>query len=1353
MASALSKRDIDLIFRAEDRGASRTASELRSQVKGLRKEIADQAAAAERGEGSVEKLRNSYRELKNVFAALKDQQGLIKTYVDLTDKQEKQAVKTEELKAKQASLSAEFAKTDKPTKRLTESLASVERRLTASIDKEEELAAKTKLAAGQLEQAGVSANKWEQAQAGIVATTKETAQALALAGNALNEYDANLERAAAAQRGLEQSARLEGLTSAGSEIQSQIQFMSGLEGQVELLDAEMRKAAGAKNLLDSALASGDVAQAEQRVREYAGAIDQVEAAQQRLQTAGKFKAIANEAAAAATDVDRFSATADKTAGSATRLADAVLKIVDPGRAAAGSISGIEDAVEQAAATLEDGEANAGQYQAAVNELSQAQAGLNTIARDIDGFEKQQRAVRSAEAAYEAAQQEVLQLAGAIQQAEQPTEAMVRELRQAETALDQAGRAMQTEKTKADRMSVALRRAGVETDNLEDEQRRLIGTAKRAGNAMQGLSGKLKGKGAFLNLRPHELQNLGFQINDIFTSLASGQKPVQVLAQQGGQIAQIPGVLKAIASRIPILLALAAALYPVIAAFRRAGESARSLKQVERTMIEVGDTGRYTKEQLLEAVDAIDRLGVSTDEATALVQQFAKDGLDPAQFEDFATAAINTASVYPDFAENAQEAAEKLTEAFAEGKDGILDLDNQLHFLTDAQREQIEAMNGQTQSAEIAELAFDALYGRSQELAEHLEGPMNDATRDLENAWQDLLDAIGLPSPWESIKSFIASTIQTLADFIRWIGNALSSWSNFAAAVGILASGGLGGAVDAAKAQGEARRAADGNSTDPSQRDRTGSGAPKFNRRTTPKAAKKKRGGGKKKSGKSSAEREAEKRQRDIERGQERLQRNLERLEARVAKGSIVPLEQRFDAIDKEYAKLEREIAAFEKLTNGKGKIGDLSIDQYREQVALNKQALREQTELKFREEEINAELKARKLLLEQIEDDYNRGSISAAEASDRAFGVLTKSEATVKNMTQEALKFARALNSVKPSPKLDAFIAKLEGIQADASKPYPESDSAVFSKKLYEDAEKKLNEIIATRNEQVRIALELYEAGAISHEEKEQRIQAAYKNTQVEIEAQIAAIEELMDVLGPEGLGVSATTFQTMKDKIAQVKVEMKQIPGLARDINQSIRDNVAEGLQAAFDAAAESIAGLIDGTKSVGDFFKSMGEVALQTLSNILKGVADLIVQMLILKAIKALFGEDVGSGGIGGFFSKIFHDGGVVGQAGAPSRKVSPALFAQAPRYHGGGIAGLRPGEIPAILKAGEEVLTADDPNHIANRVGGGGGDALKSLKIVNTFDTGDVVSEGASTQSGERAILNVIRKNPSVVKQALA
>lgn len=57
-------------------------------------------------------------------------------------------------------------------------------------------------------------------------------------------------------------------------------------------------------------------------------------------------------------------------------------------------------------------------------------------------------------------------------------------------------------------------------------------------------------------------------------------------------------------------------------------------------------------------------------------------------------------------------------------------------------------------------------------------------------------------------------------------------------------------------------------------------------------------------------------------------------------------------------------------------------------------------------------------------------------------------------------------------------------------------------------------------------------------------------------------------------------------------------------------------------------------------------------------------------------------------GFFDS-FHTGGVVGDA-PPSRvAVSPSVFLEAPRYHAGGIAGLKPDEVPAILQRGERVI----------------------------------------------------------------
>jgi hypothetical protein len=58
------------------------------------------------------------------------------------------------------------------------------------------------------------------------------------------------------------------------------------------------------------------------------------------------------------------------------------------------------------------------------------------------------------------------------------------------------------------------------------------------------------------------------------------------------------------------------------------------------------------------------------------------------------------------------------------------------------------------------------------------------------------------------------------------------------------------------------------------------------------------------------------------------------------------------------------------------------------------------------------------------------------------------------------------------------------------------------------------------------------------------------------------------------------------------------------------------------------------------------------------------------------------------GGATASVLHTGGMAGAGGA-SRSVDPAMFAAAPRYHTGGIAGLAPDEVPAILQRGERVI----------------------------------------------------------------
>lgn len=130
-----------------------------------------------------------------------------------------------------------------------------------------------------------------------------------------------------------------------------------------------------------------------------------------------------------------------------------------------------------------------------------------------------------------------------------------------------------------------------------------------------------------------------------------------------------------------------------------------------------------------------------------------------------------------------------------------------------------------------------------------------------------------------------------------------------------------------------------------------------------------------------------------------------------------------------------------------------------------------------------------------------------------------------------------------------------------------------------------------------------------------------------------------------------------------------------------------AQGMQRAF---ADEFFNILQGN------FDDLGE----SFTRLLQRMAAELAASQIMELLLGNFGK---TGQVGGFIGSLFHDGGTVGASGGVTRAVSPLLFAGAPRYHGGGIAGLSPDEVPAILQRGEMVIPRD-------ALGGGGVPPIK-------------------------------------------
>ncbi|MGE4471112.1 MAG: phage tail tape measure protein [Desulfovibrio sp.] len=200
-----------------------------------------------------------------------------------------------------------------------------------------------------------------------------------------------------------------------------------------------------------------------------------------------------------------------------------------------------------------------------------------------------------------------------------------------------------------------------------------------------------------------------------------------------------------------------------------------------------------------------------------------------------------------------------------------------------------------------------------------------------------------------------------------------------------------------------------------------------------------------------------------------------------------------------------------------------------------------------------------------------------------------------------------------------------------------------------------------------------------------------------------------------------------------------------------------AEQTEGAAGKVADVFTGMFSGIDAAMGELTSTGELDFSRMvSAWLADIGRLSSQQLLTGPLAALFSGTGASeaGGLVSMFANMFHSGGVVGGPGSGSRAVSPLYFAGAGRYHGGGVAGLRPDEEPIIALRGEEVLTRRDPRHRENLVaphgrGAGGAAADRvGVRIINSLDPG-IVRNYLDSSEGERVILNVIRRNPQILR----
>ena len=203
-------------------------------------------------------------------------------------------------------------------------------------------------------------------------------------------------------------------------------------------------------------------------------------------------------------------------------------------------------------------------------------------------------------------------------------------------------------------------------------------------------------------------------------------------------------------------------------------------------------------------------------------------------------------------------------------------------------------------------------------------------------------------------------------------------------------------------------------------------------------------------------------------------------------------------------------------------------------------------------------------------------------------------------------------------------------------------------------------------------------AGVQAHQNARRRLRAGKRLAAGAAAAAAAAAAGAAAAAAEPATEAAVTGWQAVTAALSDYASKAREIGG---DIGQS--------LVGAFQSAENA----------VGQFVKT-GKLDFRDLvTSLLADLAQLAARRFILGPIaNALSGVFSGAGGI---FANVLHAGGMVGSAG-PTRMVPAMAFAAAPRMHGGGMAGLRHDEVPAILQRGERVLSRRE----AQSYGAGGG-----------------------------------------------
>ena len=359
------------------------------------------------------------------------------------------------------------------------------------------------------------------------------------------------------------------------------------------------------------------------------------------------------------------------------------------------------------------------------------------------------AVGSAQASaavFEAAANEEERLARATRDLEEAINPLVKAQRLLDAEIANADELLKAKLITDEKHSAALRLAQGNFENFGKSARGGASEADLAAQANRRMSATVL--------------NLSFQLNDVVSGLISGQAPLRIMAQQGGQIVQAfqqspvgaAGVMAAfvtyLKSFITPSVAAAAATGALAAGFivlmKRASDLEAEARKLNVTLDAMGTRGMAVGTNFLGVIRDLEAMGVKAEDARkALADLSRTPGINPAQSQQIIGTAANISAVR---GTDVVSENKELTSALKEGADATIEYGAATHTLTGEQARMLRSMKDLQGDSRATNEAFRLISETSKGWLQGTLSPMEKVMDRLSASIKRMLDALVLSGP-------------------------------------------------------------------------------------------------------------------------------------------------------------------------------------------------------------------------------------------------------------------------------------------------------------------------------------------------------------------------------------------------------------------------------------------------------------------------------------------------------------------------------------------------------------------------------------------------------------------------------